>query len=186
MKFSKVISEKIEIESNMDSINKNFRKYLYNVFSEVFIKKLDRVFKEPLIVNNFEENSNVMALTVKDKISVNEKMFNSLPLDNAMVYIIHELFHVLQNSNKFKEIKTVNNLLCIKTLAKIPKDKINKFLTGKQQNIHSNYKDEFLSYCANSAFDWSISPILKTEYYEVLNRSGIFNMESDWWKKRFN
>jgi hypothetical protein len=58
-------------------------------------------------------------------------------------------------------------------------------LTGKSQNIYSNYKDEFLSYCSNFAFDWSLAPSLKNEYYSILSNSGIFNMKSEWWLKRF-
>ena len=72
-----------------------------------------------------------------------------------------------------------------KTMNKISSQNINEFLTGKPQNIHSDYKDEFLSYCSNFAFNWKLSPSLKQEYYDILNNSGLFNMESNWWKKRF-
>lgn len=185
MKYVNIINEELEIDSEIDSLNKNFRKYIEQVFSSTFIKKIDRVFKNPLIIREFKEKSNVMAVTQNQQISVNVKMFNELSVDRAMVYIIHELFHVLQNMPQFKEVRTVNRILMKKTMNKISSQNINEFLTGKPQNIHSDYKDEFLSYCSNFAFNWKLSPSLKQEYYDILNNSGLFNMESNWWQKRF-
>lgn len=180
------IAEELKIDSEIDKLNRNFRKYIEQIFSSSFLKKLDRVFKSPLIIENFKEKSNVMAVTVGNQISVNTKMFNELTTDRAMVYIIHELFHVLQNLPQFEEVRNINKTLRIKTLSKIDTSNINQFLTGKKQDIHSNYKDEFLSYCSNFAFDWKLAPSLKNEYYFVLLNSGIFNMKSNWWLKRFN
>ena len=185
MKYVNIINEELKIDSEIDSLNKNFRKYIEQVFSSIFIKKIDRVFKNPLIIREFKEKSNVMAVTQNQQISVNVKMFNELSVDRAMVYIIHELFHVLQNMSQFKEVRTVNKILMKKTMNKISSQNINEFLTGKPQNIHSDYKDEFLSYCSNFAFNWKLSPSLKQEYYDILNNSGLFNMESNWWQKRF-
>ena len=181
MKYAE-ICEELEIDSEINKINRNFRKYIEQVFSPIFLKKIDRVFKKPLIVENFKENTNVMALTSPDNvISVNTKMFLSLPTERAMVYIIHELFHVLQNMSQFPEVKKVNKLLGIKTLKRIPRQKVNEFLTGKSQDIHSDYKDEFLSYCSNAAFKWDMAKELKAEYLNILKLSGIFNLDSEWW-----
>ena len=185
MKYVNIINEELKIDSEIDSLNTNFRKYIEQVFSSTFIKKIDRVFKNPIIIREFKEKSNVMAITQNQQISVNVKMFNELSVDRAMVYIIHELFHVLQNMSQFKEVRTVNKILMKKTMNKISSQNINEFLTGKPQNIHSDYKDEFLSYCSNFAFNWNLSPSLKQEYYDTLNNSGLFNMESNWWQKRF-
>lgn len=185
MKYD-LILEELKIDSNLNKLDRNFREYLKQVFSPLFLKKLDRVFKEPLVIENFKNNSNVMALTTGKQISVNTKMFNSLPLDRAMVYIIHELFHVLQNVSQFPEIKTLNKKLMNLTLKYVSKENINSFLTGKEQNIHSDYKDEFLSYCSNFAFNWKLAPQLKQEYFNILNSTGFFNMNSKWWKSRFN
>lgn len=186
MKYTEVINEELKIDSEIDKLNRNFRRYIEQVFSPIFLKKIDRVFKAPLIIRNFKEQSNVMAVTIGKQISVNTKMFNELPIDRAMVYIVHELFHVLQNLPQFEEVRTVNRELRAKTMAKIDTANINRFLTGQQQNIHSNYKDEFLSYCSNFAFDWSLAKELKLTYYQILSNSGLFNMKSPWWSsKRF-
>lgn len=184
MKYS-IILEKLNISSDIDNINSNFRKYLEQVFSELFLKKLDRVFKKPLIIEKFKEKTNVMALTVGTQISVNVERFKKLPEKRAMVYIIHELFHVLQNVPQFPEIKTLNKKLMNETMKYVKKEDIERFFTGKDQNIHSDYKDEFLSYCSNFAFDFSLAPQLKDEYYKILNNTGYFNMSSDWWEERF-
>lgn len=179
------VNEELEIDSEIEEINKNFRKYIEQVFSPIYLQKIDRVFKKPLIIKQFKEKSNVMALTTGNQISINIKMFKELPIEKAMVYIIHELFHVLQNLSQFNEVRTVNRILMKKTMNRINPANINSFLTGKEQNIHSNYKDEFLSYCSNFAFNWKLAPELKQEYYNTLNNSGLFNMESKWWTKRF-
>jgi len=181
-----MILEELSISSDIEKINKNFRKYISDVFSPIYLKKIDRVFKEPLVVKNFKQKSNIMAITTPDNvISVNVEMFNKLPTEKAMVYIIHEFFHVLQNKTQFPEIKRVNKLLGEKTMKVIPMNKINEFLTGKEQDIHSNYKDEFLSYCSNAAFKWELAKDLKKEYFNIIKNTGIFNTQSDWWKKRF-
>lgn len=185
MKYTSILNEELEIDSEIESLNKNFRKYIEQVFSPTFLNKIDRVFKSPLIIRQFKEKSNVMAVTVGNQISVNTKMFKELSTDRGMVYIIHELFHVLQNMSQFNEVRTVNRILMKKTMNKIDKTNINSFLTGKEQNIHSDYKDEFLSYCSNFAFNWSLAPELKQEYYDTLKNSGLFNIESKWWSKRF-
>ena len=101
------------------------------------------------------------------------------------MYIIHEFFHVLQNMEQFKEIKTVNRMLGNITKKYISSNKINLFLTGKEQNIHSDANEEFLSYCSNFAFKFDLAPNLKKEYYRILDQSGLFNMESEFWSKRF-
>lgn len=186
MNYNKIIFEELKIDSEINRINKNFRKYLEKVFSPIFLKKIDRVFKKPIIVETFKQDSNIMAMTSPDNtIALNIGMFKKLPIENAMVYVIHELFHVLQNMPQFEELRNVNKTLGEKTMKKIPKLAINKFLTGKEQNIHSNYKNEFLSYCSNAAFDWDMDKNLKKEYYNTLKNSGLFNMESEWWSKRF-
>lgn len=187
MNLEKVLNEKLEIKSEIEKLNDSFREYLPLVFNKEFLSKLDRVFKEPIIVENFKEKSNIMALTTQDnKIYVNLKNFKDLDTDRSMMYIIHELFHVLQNTPQFPEVRTINRILREKTLSKIDKKNINRFLTGKHQNIHSDYNNEFLSYCSNASFDWSIFPSLKDEYKKVLKNSGIFNFSSSWWKERFS
>lgn len=184
MKYNTLIEE-LEIQTNEDRLNENFRKYLVQVFSPIYVKKIDRVFKTPLKIEEFNKSDNVMAFTQGNQISISKKVLDELPTEKAMVYIFHEFLHVLQNLKSFAEVKKLNDLLRTKTMKKISVDKINQFLTGKEQNIHSDYKDEFLTYCSNGAFDWSICPELKQTYYETLKNSGIFNMESDWWKYRF-
>ncbi len=181
-----MIYEEIMIKSEIEKINKNFRRYVEEVFTSTFIKKMDRVFKKPLVVENFKQSSNIVALTSGKNIYINVKQFNSLPLNKAMMYVIHELFHVLQNVSQFPEVKTVNRILCKRTMENIPPNKINLFLTGKEQDIHSNYKDECLSYCSNFAFAWGLCPELKKIYFETLENSGIFNMSSKFWKERFS
>ena len=186
MNYTEIINENIKIDSDLDSLNKKFRNYLEQVFSPIFVKKIDRVFKKPLQIENFKEKTNVMAITDPEgKIYINLDMIKSLPDDRKMVYIIHELFHVLQKKPQFRELVQLNNLLGTRTLKFINEKDINEFLTGKKQDIHSNYKEEFLSYCSNFAFKWNLAPELKKIYFDTLSETGLFNLNSKWWKERF-
>ena len=54
-----MLFEELKVKSDIEEVNTNFRKYLSKVFNTVFIKKLDRVFKEPLVVETFKKNNNV-------------------------------------------------------------------------------------------------------------------------------
>lgn len=182
------IIESLEIESEIEKINKNFRKYVEQVFSKIFLKKIDRVFKKKLIVQEMNMESqanNIVAITVGENIYLNMKLFKEYSTEKAMMYIIHELLHVLYNKKQFPEIRTVLKQLAEATMRRIPPDKINEFLTGKKQSIHSNPSLEYLSYCSNAAFKWSICPELKQIYKDILSESGLFDMDSSFWKKRF-
>lgn len=185
MNYDDVVREELKIESGIESFNRKFQKCIEDIFSPMFVKKMDRVFKEPLQIKEFEKKTNVMAMTINGEIFVNLKLFDELADKRKMVYIVHELFHVLQSKPQFKEVSSLNRLLGIRTMKKIDRKDINEFLTGKRQNIHSSYEDEFLTYCSNFAFKWNMAPELKETYRKTLADSGIFNQNGTWWKERF-
>ena len=182
MELEKLLNESLNID---DDLNKKFRKCIEQVFSPIYLKKIDRVFKSPIQIKRFDKKTNIMAMTINNNIFINSEMFDTLDDNRKMVYLIHELFHVLQKKSQFKDLVVLNSLLKARTLKYINEKDINEFLTGKKQNIHSNYKEEFLSYCSNFAFNWSLAPELKNEYFDILKKSGCFNMSSKWWEDRF-
>lgn len=187
MNFESVyLKEELKLNSGNDRLNILFRDYLSKIFSPLYLKKIDKIIKDSLVLKEFKENNNVMAYTIGTKIFVNKEKFLSLPIDRAMVYIIHELFHVLDNMKSFKEISFINQKLSAAAEKYIQKKDMSTFLTGKQQDIHSNYKDEFLSYMSNNVFNWNLAPELKEEFKKIIVKSNIFNINSDWWKKRLN
>ncbi len=181
-----VFTEDLRISSGEKALDKMFRTYLIQVFSPNFVKKIDRVFTIPLVLRDFRERSNVMAYTQGTKIYVNKPLFFSTPKDKAMNYIMHELIHVLSNTGKFPELVNVNKQLANIVAKAVDKDKISLFFTGKQQNIHSDWRGEAINYLCNNSIDWSVAVIgTKEAYKETLEESGLFDMTSPFWKKRF-
>lgn len=181
-----VFTEDLRISSGEKALDKMFRTYLIQVFSPNFVKKIDRVFTIPLVLRDFRERSNVMAYTQGTKIYVNKPLFFSTPKDKAMNYIMHELIHVLSNTGKFPELVNVNKQLANIVAKAVDKDKISLFFTGKQQNIHSDWRGEAINYLCNNSIDWSTAVVgTKEAYKETLEESGLFDMTSPFWKKRF-
>lgn len=186
MNFDDLVYEELFIDSGDVSTDKRYVKLLGLVFNEMYLKKINRVFKDGIKIKKINRDNNIMAVTVGTQISVNSKNYDELSAVRANVYLIHETFHVLQNMPQFKELATINDKLCKKANQMIPRKKMSAFLTGKTQDIHSDYTKEFLSYFSNNVFKWEICPALKKEFSEIIKSAGIFNTESSWWKKRID
>ncbi len=186
MNFDDLVYEELFIDSGDVSTDKRYVKLLGLVFNEMYLKKINRVFKNGIKIKKINRDNNIMAITVGTQISVNSKNYDELSAVRANVYLIHETFHVLQNMPQFKELATINDKLCKKANQMIPREKMSAFLTGKTQDIHSDYTKEFLSYFSNNVFKWEICPALKKEFSEIIKSAGIFNTDSSWWKKRID
>lgn len=184
MNFKDIISEELTINTNNPATDLKYRQILQQVFTPQYIKKIDKAFPNGLTIDTMRRKNNVMAITTGTQITVNKPMYKQLSPIRANVYLIHETFHVLQNMPQFKDLVTVNNKLCNTALQFIPKSKINAFLTGKNQNIHSDFTKEFLSYYSNNVFNWKFAPELKEKMSNIIINAGIFNTNSVWWQKR--
>ena len=181
-----IFLEDLNIKSGDEALDSLFRRQLTQVFSPSFLKKIDRKFNTTLKLRDFKQRNNVMCYTVGTKIYVNAPMFNSVPKDKAINYILHEMIHVLINTGRFPELKRVSNELALLILKGIPRGKESDFLTGKHQDIHSNWKGETINYLCNNSIDWDVGASgMKIAYKTVLEQSGLFNLNSPWWKKRF-
>lgn len=178
--------EDLKVKSGDEAIDSLFRNKLSQVFSPSFLKKIDRVFNTTIKLKDFEKNNNVMCYTQGTKIYVNNAMFNSVPKEKAMNYIMHEMFHVLNNTGRFPELERVNEKLLNMVIRGVPRGKESDFLTGKHQNIHSDWRGECINYLCNNSINWDIAiGGMKIAYKTVLKESGLFNMDSPFWKERF-
>lgn len=184
MNFEDIINEELTINTKNPDTDEKYRQILKQVFTPMYLKKIDKFFPNGLTVDTMRRKNNVMAITTGTQITVNKPLYKQLSPIRANVYLIHETFHVLQNMPQFKELVAVNNKLCNIAMQYIPKNKVNAFLTGKEQNIHSDFTKEFLSYYSNNVFNWKYAPKLKNKMSEVIINAGIFNVESPWWQKR--
>lgn len=181
-----IFTEDLRINSGEKALDNMFKQYMSNVFSPNFLSKINRQFNVTLNLRDFRERSNVMAYTQGTKIYINKPLFYSTPKDKAMNYIIHELLHVLNNTGKFPELSNVNKQLANIVAKSVDKDKISDFFTGKHQNIHSDWHGECINYLCNNSINWDVGIIgTKEAYKETLEESGLFNMKSIWWNKRF-
>jgi hypothetical protein len=186
MNLKEVIEEELIINTKNKQLNFLYRKTLKEIFSSDYLNKIDNYFLKGLTIKNIKRKNNVVAITKGKEVSVNSLIYSSLPLESAVMYLVHETFHVLQNINVFNKLKEVNDKLCYVGMKLIPKDKINLFLTGKNQDIHSDPTKEFLTYFSNNVFVWDINPNLKPQFKKIIEQAGIFNTNSNWWKKRIN
>lgn len=181
-----IFTEDLRINSGEKALDNMFKQYMSNVFSPNFLSKINRQFNVTLNLRDFRERSNVMAYTQGTKIYINKPLFYSTPKDKAMNYIMHELLHVLNNTGKFPELSNVNKQLANIVAKSVDKDKISDFFTGKHQNIHSDWHGECINYLCNNSINWDVGIIgTKEAYKETLEESGLFNMKSVWWNKRF-
>lgn len=181
-----IFTEDLRILSGEQALDNLFTKYMSEVFSPSFLKKINRQYNTKINLRDFRERSNVMAYTQGTRIYVNRPMFLQTPKDKAMNYIMHELFHVLINSGRFPELSELNKKLITIVSNGVEKDKISDFFTGKHQNIHSDWHGECINYLCNNSINWDVGVVgIKEAYKETLEESGLFNMTSSFWKKRF-
>ena len=73
MNFESVyLKEELKLNSGNDRLNILFRDYLSKIFSPLYLKKIDKIIKDSLVLKEFKENNNVMAYTIGTKIFVNK------------------------------------------------------------------------------------------------------------------
>ena len=181
-----LFTEELRVSSGEKALDTLFRKYMKDVFSPTFLAKIDRQYDTTLNLRDFKEKSNVMAYTQGTKIYINRPLFYSTPKEKAMNYIMHELIHVLINTGAFPELKVVSAKLANIVAKGVSKDKISDFFTGNHQNIHSDWHGETINYLCNNSIKWEFGMAgIKEAYKETLEESGLFNMKSAWWQKRF-
>lgn len=182
-----VFSEELTINSGEDTLDKLFRHALNEVFSAMYVKKIDRLFNTTLKFSSFNQRTNIMCYTQGLKIYINRPLFKNTTKEKAMDYIMHEMFHVLTNSGKFPELSILQKKLAVIVSKNVKKTDIAEFFSGKKQNIHSVWQGEVLSYLCNNAIKWDkAKKDTKKLYYNELKESNIFNLESNFWKKRFS
>lgn len=181
-----VFNESLTIKSGNETLDKIFDYYLEEFYSPMMVSKIHRVFKKPLKFKDFKAKNNIMCYTQGLDIYINRPLFENTPKEKAMNYILHEMVHLLINTHKFPELQSVVENLYRIVLQAVPRGKESVFFTGKKQDLHSDWKGETLSYLCNNVIKWDVAISgTKLAYQSTLIDSGLFNMNSKWWKKRF-
>lgn len=192
MELELIINE-VELETRDKQLNILFDNYLSQVFSSSFKKKIDETLKDRISFKEVvDKTKNVVAYTIGNTIFVNSPVFYSKNRNKGILFLLHEFIHILQNSksffivNKFNDIKTVEEQLYSLIQKNLTKP-YSTFLTGKNQSLHSSGKDEILTYQMNDSIDWSaVKEGTKEQYIKILKQSGLFNLNSKFWQKRFS
>ena len=181
----------VELQIGKDAnLEKLFNLALRQVFSPQYLQKIEGEIKKRIkIKETINKNTNIVAWVQGTTIYVNTPIFNQREYPAKIRYLLHEFMHVLNNSksflvqSKFKDIKDLSNKLweVVKEHTKDP----GKFLTGNTIDKKLLNNQEALSYLMNDKIQWGeITPEGKKSFIEALEKSGVFNLEHEFWKKR--
>ncbi len=170
-------------------LRKAFNEALEQVFSRGYLLKISRKLSDFLIIEEVDEKEDVMAYNIGSKIFINKNTFHELSLKAQSRYLLHEFIHILQRKkgllfSKFKEIRRLT-IDIYSILKKHLTQPISVFLTGKNQDLGPGGKWEVLSYFMNNSINWNAVSKEGAELIErEIRNSGIFNTDSDFWKRR--
>jgi len=183
----------VELKLGKDlSLEKIFNLALKEVFSPEYLEKIENTIKKRIKLKEKVINKpNVVAWVVGTAIYVNKPEFYARDRASQIKYLLHEFMHVLMNSksffviSKFKEVKDFSERLW--TIVKKHAPDPGLFLTGASQKKHMLNSQEALSYLMNDKIKWSaISAVGKNSFQNEIRRSGLFNLESKFWKSRLS
>ena len=142
-----IITEELKMKTRDETINSLFEKTLPQVFSPIMIKKIDRVFDGVIEPTEYSEKTTVVAYTKGNKIYVNTKNFYSIEPDKAIIYVLHEFCHLLQNQKAFYDLKKVNNDLYYCAMPYLRIWKVSKFQKYEKLQLNLITSLELLSQC---------------------------------------
>ena len=178
-----------------DDLNDFFNEALKKVFSLSYYNKIEDIIKDKIKLIYYNDPKDFTTAYVKQGnnklIYINRYYFDRLPKDKKIEFLVHEFFHILQQTKSFLFIRKFKELIDLEQKVKkiiefYLTGSITAFLTGQSKETISP-ENEILSYIIGSrSADWSkIKPKGKEEIRKVLEESGLFNTSSDYWKKIF-
>ena len=187
MNYKEYLTE--EVKQIEPELEKAFNEALQEVFTRSYLLRIQKKLKDFLEIQEVDESDNVVAYNIGSKIYINKNTFYELSRKAQARYLLHEFIHVLQRKrgllfSKFKDIRDLTiNIYNI--LRKHSDQPISVFLTGRNVNLGKGGKWEVLSYFMNNSINWNA---VSKEGAELIKReirnSGVFNTDSDFWKRR--
>lgn len=169
-----------------------FNEALKEVFSKNFLDKIEKIIDNKIVLKKakIRNKDEIAWVSSPGEISVNKDEFDKRSRSQQIKYLLHEFIHVLQLSKsfiffkKFKEISELSYLLDKIVKTNLVKD-YSVFLTSRNVNLGNAGKYEIISYLMNDSIDWSaLKEEGRTQFIHALKTSGLFNLESNFWKKR--
>jgi hypothetical protein len=176
------LGEEVLLNSKSAVINKYFHKTLKDILTPQFYYRVDKSISGRINVFEDDLNNNVVAYSKSGQLFVNAPVFYTKPRQDALVYVLHELIHLLARKPQFFVIRSLEKKLW-KLVKKNLVKPYSEFLTGKKQPLHSIKSQEVLTYLMNKSLDFTaVKPHVKDEYIRLVRESGIFNLDSDYFK----
>lgn len=161
------------------------------MFSNSYLKKINKFIRNKVVVVDAQDkNERIVAWNIGTKIYVNKQIFYSKNKTDQIRFLLHEFMHVLMNKKSFliqRQFKELHDLsqelyeIVNKSLVK----PMSVFLTGEEQKIPTMDTQEIISYLMNGKISFNaLTPEGKKKFIKTLVNSGIFNLQSDFWKRR--
>lgn len=171
------------------NIDKIFNEALKQVFSDRYFNKIENKLTKRIDVIEKKGPANTVAWNKGTTIFINPNEFNKRDMKNKMKYLLHEFLHVLQHSKSgmfmrdFKELRNLSRKL-FSISKKYTKD-VGLFLTGKKVPGRFINHEEALSYLMNDSIQWNqINAKGRKVFLNELQKSGIFDLSSNFWRSR--
>lgn len=169
-------------------IEEYFNKALGEVFSPTYLTKVnDKIKNKIKVKERVSGNQSIVAWVVGTTIYVNRPVFERKSLVKKIRYLLHEFFHVLNNSksffiiSKFPEINTVSKQLWEIVIKDA--ENVGLFLIGIKADKKKFNNQEALSYLMNNDINWNQLPASsKAKFIKTLENSNLFNLKSSTWK----
>lgn len=177
-----------------EDFNEFFNNALKEVFSSSYMNKIDTILKRIEIKPYSKASEKVVAYVNagnNKNIFVNRYYFDDLPKEKKIEFLLHEFFHILQQTKSFIFFRRFKDLIELdeRLEREIPRylnAPMSEFLTG-QKNRKISTRLEVLPYIIGTrTADWScISKEGKKYIRDVLTSSGLFNINSNYFKNIF-
>lgn len=185
--------KEVEISGD-EGATRDFNIILRQVFSLNYVKRIEDTIKKRIKIIKKDLPKGAVAMhSFGNKIIIDPEQYNSLEPKRRMIYLLHEFFHVLQNTksffiiSKFKELEDLEKRI-EKNIRPYLIKPLEVFLSGKNIWLgkKSVLRKEIIPYLILGNIDWTaIKQEGKQRLWETMRNSGVFNMSHPFWQKHF-
>lgn len=170
-----------------DTLEMRLTFFLNKVFSPKFAEELLKIYKQHEIVEkNRKDDIIAMTYPLSKKIAINTHAFYSLPTQEQMAFLAHELIHMAANKGNVK-VKLLNRALWkFYNKNKNTVADISSIMVGKSK-VSKRWvnKNETLPYLMTEPIRWQyLKPGCVDDLLKILEKSKLLNLKDSFWKKQ--
>lgn len=188
MTLNEYLSSKTKDSDRIRQIKASLETFLFVNFSASFATELSG-YLEKAKFNLKSRKDDVVAMTYSNtEIMINTNMFFARSTEEQMAYITHELIHISERKGNHK-VKTLNRKLWdFYNTNKIPGTDVSMVMVGKPR-ISRRWvnKHECVNYLLTEKVHFEyLEPGSYDEFMGLLEKSGLFKLNSQFWRKRLS